>query len=460
MLPADWEDDDGPQILALPKDLGELFETYLGNLGGREPAESVIRNAIRCGATEVLVERNYIDADYRSEFANFYAQTFRPLPDRCRRLHFIDSAERRYFGFSVMRPIIGRPVSRTVLMPPESLSPHISCRAPSQASPYGFRFTAHGFPFISQDYQYGRCAHAAIWMVAHYFHLAFRRPRYYVSDIVEASREPAWLYRHTPSSGLTHPQINAALDSLEMPAINYILDGLPDGETPETVACRYLNSRLPVIVLGANHARVVIGYGEEEDGTLFFIGNDDARGPYRVIHFEAAEAEEQTIRWERLVVPIPGRIYLAGEAAEREGSLALAGEIKKDDELAELGSRWERNDLRVRTYVSEIASYKHRLRQRGLAPEVAAWHARVSSSHWVWVVELQDRTAAAEGPDCVVGEVVIDATSDDIKPNFLCANLPGKMMRWQALGAPTLSAESNQKDLYRSGCALHVAGPA
>jgi hypothetical protein len=462
VLPKDWADDKGPEFLSLPDDLAHLFDVFLHRLAGREPLEMVLRTAVRCGATQVMLERDYIDADYRSEFANFYAETFRPLPDRCQRLHFFDPEERQYFGFSVMRPIIGRPVSRSVIAPPPPLRPHISCLIESKASPYGYLFTVRGFPFISQDYQYGRCAHAAIWMVAHYFHLRFARPRYYVSDIVEASREPAYLYRHTPSSGLTHPQMNAALDVLGMPAINYILEELPAEETPETVACRYLNSGLPVIVLGDNHARVLIGYGAEKDGTIFFICNDDARGPYRVIQDARtayAGAGPEATHWERLVVPTPGRIYLAGEAAEREGGLALKAELGKDEGSHELLERFEAGKLRLRSYVTDIASYKRRLRERNLSPDVVNWHARASSSHWVWVVELQDRAAAAVGPDCVVGEVAIDATSDDIKPNFLFANLPGRVMRWAELGAQTQTAPSSQTELYRSGSALHVAAP-
>jgi hypothetical protein len=105
--------------------------------------------------------------------------------------------------------------------------------------------------------------------------------------------------------------------------------------------------------------------------------------------------------------------------------------------------------------VVEAAEYKHGLRSRGVPPEVVHFLARVSLSHWVWVAELQDRVAAAAGRQCVIGEIVIDATSDDRHPNFLCGNLPGRLMRWPALGALTQSTTSSQADLYTSGAALH-----
>jgi hypothetical protein len=463
MLPEDWSRDREPLLLSLPGDLAELFATYHHELKGGQIFKRVVGRAIAAGADSVLVERPYIDADYRSEFAGFYAEVYRELPDRAHRLHFLDNENRRYCGYATIRPILGRPVSRTMLEPPPALAGHVSCLATSKASPYGAEFKARGFPFISQDYQYGVCAHAAIWMVALYFHLAFGRPRVHLSDIVEAARHPAYGQRRTPSNGLTHPQMNAALETLGMSAINYVFGQLPEDETAERIACRYLNSRLPVIVLGSGHARVLVGYGaEQEEGGLFFVCHDDARGPYRAIGDPGRGRDEGSPdgHWERLVVPMPGRIYLAGESAEREGGVALGGELAKHRELRHHLAALERGERRLRTYVTTIADYLHRLRDRGVSTDVQRWHALTGASHWVWVVELQDTAAAARGPDCVLGEVIIDTTSDDREPNFLSANLPGYKMRWAALGAPTQTQESGQRELYRTGCALHVPTPS
>lgn len=458
MLPDDWSEDAGPRLLELPEELKALFDLYHHRLGGGPVFRQVLGNAIACGANQVLVERGYIDADYRSEFANFYAETFRPLPDRCHRLHFLNSEERRYCGYSVMRPIMGRPVSRTLLAATPNLRPHIACLAESRAYPYGASFSVESFPFISQDYQYGRCAHAAIWMVALYFHLRFDRARFHISDIVEAARQPSQAFRQTPSSGLTHPQITAALEALRMPPISYNLDELPRNETPESVACRYLNSRLPVIVLGGEHARVLLGYGVEAKNRLFFICNDDARGPYRPVQDSGFSAlrRQRDHTWERLVVPMPGRIYLAGEAAEKEGGFALERELGRHDDLRSYHRANLNGKYRRRTYVTTSAKYRQGLRNRGLSNDVIQWHSRCNASHWVWVIELQDRKAAALGNRCVIGEIVIDATSDDRAPNFFSANLPGYLKRWNELGGETQTETSSHRDLYQSGCALHV----
>jgi hypothetical protein len=105
--------------------------------------------------------------------------------------------------------------------------------------------------------------------------------------------------------------------------------------------------------------------------------------------------------------------------------------------------------------VIDIAEYKRNLRTRDLADDVIAWHAGISASRWVWVTELQDVAAAEQDPSCVLGEIVIDATSDSQRPNQLFANLPGWRIRWPALGSSTTALPSAQQEPYLSGCALH-----
>jgi hypothetical protein len=86
--------------------------------------------------------------------------------------------------------------------------------------------------------------------------------------------------------------------------------------------------------------------------------------------------------------------------------------------------------------------------------ELAVRHRLFPLSNWVWVTELQDRAAAEQGRQCVIGEVVIDATSDRYDPNFLVGNLPGFWLGWR-----TEVPESHQvpdPGLYETGAALHA----
>jgi len=71
------------------------------------------------------------------------------------------------------------------------------------------------------------------------------------------------------------------------------------------------------------------------------------------------------------------------------------------------------------------------------------------------VTELQDRVAAKTDRRCVVGEIVIDATSDHYDPNFLVGNLPGYWLGWRAT-APEWHGVSDSTELYETGAALHA----
>lgn len=97
------------------------------------------------------------------------------------------------------------------------------------------------------------------------------------------------------------------------------------------------------------------------------------------------------------------------------------------------------------------------LGRREVPDDVVTWRRGIGAPHWLWVVELQDRHAATDGPRCVLGEIVIDATSDDQWVNALFGNLPGLTMQWPNLGEDIEIADSAQGDTpYITGCALHV----
>lgn len=450
MLPDKWAQPHlPPENLALPGEWPKLKRRYEQLTGESKVLPAVYGLANELGATQASIEFDYIDADYRDEYSHFYATTFRALPDRCERIHFLN--EDRYLGFSVIRPIIERPVSRTLMPPPEKLIDSIGPLCECKVHPYGFPYEVDGFPFLSQDYQFGVCAHAAIWMIAMYHHLSRSHGRYFISDVVEAAQQHSF-GRSIPSAGLNQLQIATALRELKLPPLQYVPDSLARlNQTFERLACRYLNSRIPVLLLIPRHTLVLIGYGRRADGSLFFVAHDDAKGPYRVIGDSKADPRSP---WQGLVVPLPGKIYLTAEAAERTGREYLARLIDTEDSLKAL----RKVGKRYRTYAMEIAEYKGRLGNRGMAAEVIDWHQLTGASHWIWVVEVQDEEAAAAGRDCVIGEIAIDATSDPLTPFALFGNLPTMLMRWVELNGPMSKASSNQSvdDRYETGTAIHI----
>jgi len=473
-LPPDWANvARGPAAFELPGGWMELMLRYAG-MGPSTPLDELFKVTIgRENPTLVQIESGYIDEDYRDEYINFYAKTYRELPSRCERLHFFDQSgpePEDYLGFMVLRPIIGRPVCRTMIRPPATVRKSVSCLATGTATPWGYRKTIRCFPYISQDSQFGSCAHAALWMISLYFHLRYRHPRHHLSDFARSARLHQDVHPAVPSGGLNLRQISAVLHDLDMTPVIYPLDeSLPD--TAERIACRYLNSGLPVMLLneGADtgHAQVLIGYGRDDEG-LFFVYHDDQVGPYKVtrelpsmVDDEAGSAPRYHKTINALVVPMPGRIFLSGEAAEQWAALIfqelIEQHLKEKPGLAQLADGLETRRLRLRSYLTEVADYKRALRFRELSDDVVVWHTGISTSHWLWIVELQDLEAADEGPRCVIGEVAIDATSDDSWVNPLFGNLPGITVHWPSLGDDIEIADSSQDETpYFTGCALHV----
>lgn len=450
VLPSDWGDGNlPPRVFRLPADWADLRDRYRG-LGPSDPLDSAFDLLAAEGATVALLERAYIDADYRDEYAHFYASRYRPVPDRCERLHFVEN--QRYLGYISIRPIKRRPVSRTLLAPPLALQDHVSCVADATAHVFRNKQPIQCFPFMGQDAQYGICAHASIWMVAHYHHLVHRTRRVFVSDVVTAARVRA-IDRQTPSPGLTLEQVGAALSEIGLPAVRYRVEVLAQRHELEQVVCRYLNSRIPLLLVLPGHVTVLVGYGRDSTtGELFFVRNDDAAGPYVRIDDWQNDPKGD---WLYIFVPMPGRIYLVGELAEFIARRELDRLINSRPELAEIAQHLTADELRFRTYVTRGSDYKLHLQSRGLPPEVVRRHSIFGLSNWVWVTELQDRAAAASGRACVVGEVVIDATSDHYDPNFLLANLPGYWLGWRAT-VPEWHAVSAAAGLYETGAALHA----
>lgn len=350
--------DGGSRDFDLRDGLEELRETiaHLG-LEVTTALGDILEKIEGLKATSALLEVEYVDPDYRDEFVHYYAFTYRSLPTRCARLHFFrrrDGGD-HYLGFCVLRPIGEHPVCRTMIVPPDELERYVSCTVSTTVHPLGRELQVRGFPFMEQDAQYGSCAHASIWMVSLYHHLAHGAPRRLMSDITRGAAARTELLRTAPSQGLSKVQVGAALQHLGLDPIVYDTAVLGARSSIAAAACRYLNSALPVILATPGHATVLVGYGRDVDVLLSDRGSDS-------------------------VPELP------------------------------LG-------LRVRTYVMRAREYKVGIEKRGLSEDLREIYRVVGTPSWVWVVELQDVALAQASQRCVIGEVAFDATSSNASPS-------------------------------------------
>ena len=420
-------------------DLAALWADYGGQQG--KLYARIIAHADRVGARSVLVEYRYVDADYRSEHSTFYSTTFRRYPSVAHRLHFFDDLlhdtaldtdrpssfdSSGYLGYTVIRPVDTSPVGRTMIPPEAELSDFVTCSVTDEVNLFGSTLSVTASPFMAQDTQLSVCVHVAAWVCAYYHHLRFKAPRLSPSDI--SSFAPMERGRMVPSNGLTVTQLAQMLTSARLPPVVYDLAQLPPDETVVSVACRYLDSGMPVVVAAGRHAFVLVGYRwvrEEGRRRVQFIRQDDLCGPYELVENIALD---QYRPWQHLVTPLPSKVYMSGEGAEKLGRKKLRAILAKGEHpqcaelLADLDS--DKPTIDFRSSVHHSNEFKRNL-QGNVPDEIAGTFQWLQLSRWIWIVELVYLDKWYKNEDCVVASAIIDATDHAQSHTLLGWRIPG-----------------------------------
>jgi hypothetical protein len=469
----DWEDPDPADVVPLrgQQDWDALRHRYDPNLLDR-PLERCLEVARMGGARTVVVETRYLDLDYRSEYSSFFSKTFAEIPDTAHRLHFFKTdvvageldelpgaTRRAYLGYMTIRPSpLGR-VGRTMLAPPPRLRSAVQTAVSGIVNFFGQRLDVNGVPFAQQDTQFGRCAHVAAWICHYTAVLRGDVGRRAMADFSLFADPSVAEGRPLPSQGLTGLQLSNLMREFQLPPIVYRMGFLPgSGQEPPlpphspaddpgtwdtraiAVLCRFLNSGYPMLVGTQDHAFVIVGYRRQArngQAWIGFIRHDDQRGPYLEVNDILNDVDPRTgyrhSLWQLLLAPVPEKLWLLPEAAERTGRElllrydALAG----SDTFAAIqrGGR-----LTFRTIAMTSAWYKERAAARGLDADSQRELRLARMSRLIWVVEAVDRDARSAGTPSVLGEAVFDSTSSDVSPNVLAIRVPGALLIQQTDG--------------------------
>lgn len=195
----------------------------------------------------VIVEPQYFDRDYLSEFSAFYSLSARGYPNYCRRAHFFsdditrelffdavggsEAATKRmqdaYRGFAVVRPIDSAPFGRTVL----SWYPDQQASNPRVVKPSrdyfcnfcGLRLKVFGLAWQQQDQGVSACATIGLWTMLH--SSAFNE-RYAIPTtvtITQAANRLSWGLRTFPSRHLFLQQVCEAIKGFGLSP--YLVEG-------------------------------------------------------------------------------------------------------------------------------------------------------------------------------------------------------------------------------------------
>jgi hypothetical protein len=249
------------------------------------------------------------------------------------------------------------------------------------------------------------------------------------------------------SEGVSAIDVVRGFRGIGLPALVNAVSTIRPPETLDSVACRYLNSGIPVGLLTGNHMKVLIGYGERANGSIFYIVSDDNFGAYRR---EDPVLSEGVDEWKMLVIPQPGRIHVNGEAAEARAEEAFEDRIRAKTGPAGMLPKWQRREFNVRTYATPSSDYVVGLRARGVPPAIIDHHVYAPKGNWIWVSEFHDKKQPEEYR--VVGEIVIDATSLQLDPSPIVGNICGWSYLWEPgseeprIAAPKVAGDA----FYRS----------
>ena len=288
----------------------------------------------KLGCQSVLVESHYIDRHYMEDYSVFYSRNLYPFENFCRRLHFFtcrgeevlarlrelrnrartltrteyrakseEFSQSCYLGFSIIKPLPGSPVGRTVLRPyPEEADGDILRRFPSlrQYTVHvgGLALTVQGLAFQQQDVGVSACATTALWSSLQKFQdfedIGSATP---AQITLLASQYNLPFGRAMPSEGLSLDQMCQAVRAL---GVSPNLFQSIDFETARSYLYSALSSETaPVLILSDPtsdnyHAVVAVGMdvrtpheptltGFVDDQASDLVGlylHDDRIGPY------------------------------------------------------------------------------------------------------------------------------------------------------------------------------------
>jgi hypothetical protein len=419
---------------------------------------------LRRGLTNVrtvVVERDYIDKDYRDTYANFYAKKFAVYPPRTIRLHFfqcevppasiwgLSKFQEDYIGFAVIRPTRVNTIGRTMLNP--KLLPGRKgtiCLAKFDVNVLGNKLEIFAFPFVRQDTDVTVCAHASAWMVFRYFSEKYKRYReHWPYEITQLTTDYSG-GRLVPSGGLTIGQLAEMFFRFGFQPKVYFRGVLAKqfGKDPDLfdrLLYSYIESGIPVVASlpTKNHAVTVLGHFSDYAAALpahdfassygyscGWVVNDDNHLPYQIVPGLAGAIPQHPEGFVRtdiagFVVPLYEKIHLLAEDVERLFKAVVTSKVVG---LVATKQTLKPDETVVRTFLTSSRSYK-RGRVASGPSALSQLYAYHPMPKFIWVAELSTRDLYPTGK--IVGEVIWDATANQLDPfSFLYIHYPDRII--------------------------------
>jgi hypothetical protein len=405
---------------------------------GSKTLLAVAEQAFRAGAQMAVVEWEYRDVDYQSEYSSHYARHFKEHSGLSARVHFFKDAppqeldaediplrfhDLNYLGYCVLRPLGRGVVGRTLISPPSDLRRWTTCAVADETNLFGAQLKVSAAPFMSQDVELGRCAHAVIWMATYCYWKLHEASRPLPAEIAGLVPTELGSNRPVPSTGLSARQVIETCRRLGLPAVNYSRQHVEDADL-KALARRYLNSGFPVIVGGNRHTILLVGYRPTRSRfrnrrAITYIYQDDLAGPYRT--------SDQPLggEWEQVIVPLVPEIHVPADEALTTAKTYLSFYLGSSPDQSDkrFSDRLANQDLEYEISAVRSNQFKASLVDRGFPIELAVEYERLPMPKWIWITEVVEPLARDQGDPCVLAEVLVDSTSL-ASPHILAWRIP------------------------------------
>jgi hypothetical protein len=286
---------------------------------GRDLLTPLVKGSVK----SIIFEPNYVCKDHRNLYSHFYSKKYQECSRYTSRLHFFnipnigfedviqrpEKYQDNYVGYTVIRPVEERCIGRTIIDPNKlarfkTLKPY--CLATGFTTHIGGRhFSAHGYPYISQDKDVTVCAHTALWGVCRFLSEKYSiYKEIYPFDIIELT--DLSFGRTFPYRAMTYLDYSNILSRFgTYPWIMRIFRPDPKDNKKMVFSrddyldlCTYIESGFPVLASYAGHVITLIGHTIDyskspvidSDGFIdsssfykHFIVMDDNFPPYQLL---------------------------------------------------------------------------------------------------------------------------------------------------------------------------------
>jgi hypothetical protein len=400
-----------------------------------------LSNAVKA----VLIERDYVDKDYRSTYYNFYAKKGLHYRADCIRLHFFDATVRfeeeslklscadvtdvlthHYFGYMVLRPTGLATIGRSVLSPRvrRGASKYL-ITANHKVHLLGNTLMIQGFPAMEQHIDISVCAHAACWSVLRHYserHNTYRE--FLTHDITMMAQQfnPGGL---VPSRGLglSHAE-RIFQEAGTFPVIvARELDDLDDESFYRQLAA-YVDSGFPLFAAMhyKGHAMAVVGYDWRPSLSTGLSGPryswdaieslavvDDNHLPYLSIPARGGTYSGEDI--DAFIVALPEKIFYPADAVDELAPTLFT--------LGAVIGLPPRDQTIIRYFITTASAFRRFVRshESEFDPKLVKTIMTLPFAQFLWIVEFSTEPQWASRQ--VAARAVIDATASLLEPNPL-----------------------------------------